>query len=136
MSASGKCLCGAVSFAVEFPSNWIAHCHCSMCRRAHGAAFVTWVSVPTPQIRTDDPNGLLNWYPSSTDAERGFCRRCGSTLFFRSSKWPGEWHIALANFIDPLDRSPQVHAYYETHVDWFVPNDDLPKRQGRTTRTQ
>ena len=40
--ASGKCLCGAVRFRMRFPSKWVAHCHCTMCRRAHGAAFVTF----------------------------------------------------------------------------------------------
>jgi hypothetical protein len=53
--------------------------------------------------------------------------RCGSPLFFRSSRWPGEWHIVRANFTTSLDREPQVHAFYETHVSWFAVNDKLPK---------
>ena len=40
-STHGGCLCGDVRFTVDWPSKWIAHCHCSMCRRAHGAAYVT-----------------------------------------------------------------------------------------------
>lgn len=99
-----------------------------MCRRAHGAAFVTWVGVESPQARIDDPAGLLRWYASSAEAERGFCSRCGSTLFFRSSKWPGELHIVVANFSDPLDRAPQVHVNYDMHVDWFSVNDNLRKK--------
>jgi hypothetical protein len=46
-TAVGACLCGAVQFELQLPATWVAHCHCTMCRRAHGAAFVTWVSVPT-----------------------------------------------------------------------------------------
>ena len=43
-------------------------------------------------------------------------------------KWPGELHIVRANFTEDVDRLPQVHAYYETHVDWLSVEDDLPKR--------
>ena len=125
--ASGGCLCGAVTFFVRFPTNWVAHCHCTICRRAHGAAFVTWVSAPEKQFSPSDPEAQLRWYRSSREGERGFCSRCGSSLFFRSPQWPGEVHIARANFTSELDRAPQVHGYYETHVDWFEVNDRLPK---------
>src|SRR5690606_34943450 len=40
--ASASCFCGAIRIDAELPSKWVAHCHCTMCRRAHGAAFVTW----------------------------------------------------------------------------------------------
>ena len=43
--ASGACLCRAVGFVATLPSRWVAHCHCSRCRRAHGAAFVTFVGL-------------------------------------------------------------------------------------------
>jgi hypothetical protein len=49
-------------------------------------------------------------------------------MFFRSSKWSGELHIARANFVDPVDRAPQAHAYYDTHVEWLAVNDGLPKK--------
>ncbi|MDH5632605.1 MAG: GFA family protein [Gammaproteobacteria bacterium] len=126
--ASGRCLCGAVIFSAALPSNWVAHCHCSLCRAAHGAAFVTWVSVDAVGTAISDQSGQLRWYQSTTGAERGFCSRCGSSLFFRSVNWPGELHIALANFTEAVDRLPQVHAHYDTHVDWFAVNDELPKK--------
>lgn len=128
MGASGKCLCGAIAFSVEFPTNWVAHCHCTQCQREHGAAFVTWVSAAQPQVAIRDQDGLLNWYSSSPNAQRGFCSRCGSSLFFRSSKWPGELHIARANFITPVDQEPRTHGYYDTHVAWFTVADALPKK--------
>ncbi|QSX40082.1 GFA family protein [Shewanella cyperi] len=123
----GKCLCGAVRFEMAFPSKWVAHCHCSLCQRAHGAAFVTWVGVEESQVSIEDPEGQLCWFASSAPASRGFCRRCGSSLFFRSSRWPGELHITRANFTGPLDREPQAHAFYDSHVDWFLVQDELPK---------
>ena len=90
--------------------------------------FVTWVSAEEPQVSIRDPEKCLTWYASSNEAERGFCSRCGSSLFFKSIRWAGEIHIVRAAFTEPVDRLPQVHAYYDTHVDWFKVNDDLPKR--------
>lgn len=125
--AAGQCLCGAVKFSATLPSNWVAHCHCTLCQRAHGAAFVTWVSVPDTGVIIKD-EGNLHWYRSTPEAERGFCIQCGSSLFFRSTKWPGELHIVRANFTDEMDRLPRVHAFYETHVEWLSVEDDLPKK--------
>lgn len=128
--AAGRCLCGAVAFAAGLPSRWVAHCHCTRCQRAHGAGFVTWVGLDADRVRIDDPSHALRWYVAETGAERGFCGTCGSPMFFRSSHWPGELHAARALFTSPVDREPQMHAYYDTHVDWIVVGDSLPTRDG------
>lgn len=127
-SAAGSCLCGAIRFRVDPPLKWVAHCHCTQCQRAHGAAFVTWVSVDERQWHLDDAQQALAWYQSSAEAQRGFCRRCGSSLFFRSTRWPGEVHVARANFSTSLADLPRAHGFYETHVDWFTVHDALPKK--------
>jgi hypothetical protein len=127
-TARGQCLCGAVSFEIDLPTHWVAHCHCTMCRRAHGAAFVTWVGVAQPQVRLHDPRQRMTRYPSSPGAERGFCGECGTPFWFRSTRWPGEIHLARAAFTTPIDRAPQAHAFFDTHVDWIVVGDDLPRR--------
>lgn len=129
-TAHAQCFCGDVGLDAELPSQWVAHCHCSMCRRAHGAAFVTWVGMRDDRCRIDDPHVRLRWYASSPGAERGFCSRCGTMLFFRSERWPGELHIALAHFTTPVDRGPQLHAYWDAHVPWAAvdPNDGLPRK--------
>jgi hypothetical protein len=126
----GACLCGDLRFAAALPSKWVAHCHCSMCRRAHGAGVVTWLGAEAAQCRIEDPQGRLQWYTSSPGAERGFCGRCGSTLFFRSARWPGELHVVVANLLDAPDRRPQVHVFWDEHVDWLRldPDDGLPRK--------
>ena len=126
--AHGSCLCGAVRFRAELPSKWVAHCHCSMCRRAHGAAFVTWAGVPSAQFAIETGAEQVTWYESSPGAQRGFCSRCGSPMFFHSTRWPGEMHVARALFNDPLDREPAVHVFYDAHVPWVQVGDDLPKK--------
>lgn len=115
-SARGQCLCGAVTFAASLPSKWVAHCHCTVCRRAHGAAFVTWVGMDSDKVGVAASDDALRWFASPAGGERAFCTRCGSSMFFRSSQWPGELHIARALFTEPVDREPQAHVYYDTHV--------------------
>ena len=103
-----------------------------MCRRAHGAAFVTWVGMDATRCVIDDTRQSLRWYASSPSAERGFCSHCGSMMFFRAERWAGELHITLAHFHDPVDRAPQVHTFWDAHVDWadVDPNDGLPRKSG------
>ena len=130
--AHGSCLCGAVRFDAELPSKWVAHCHCSLCRRAHGAAFVTWVGMDAARVRIGDDAAALRWYASTPQAQRGFCSRCGSTLFFRGERYAGELHIARALFTGDVDRAPQVHVSWAAHVDWVAldPADGLPRKDG------
>lgn len=126
--AQGRCLCASIVFDVTLPSQWAAHCHCSRCQRAHGAAFVTWVGMLEERVRISDPQQRLRWFHNPDGGDRGFCGHCGSPMFFRSEQWPGELHIARALFIDPIDRDPQRHVYHDTHVDWVRVNDGLPSK--------
>ena len=126
--ARGSCLCGAVRFRADLPSKWVAHCHCSYCRRAHGAPFVTWAGFASDKFTLEPGSENPSWYESSAGAKRGFCGKCGSPMLFQSTRWPDEMHVARALFTDPLDREPSAHVFYETHVSWLNINDDLPKK--------
>lgn len=124
----GSCLCGGVRFRATLPSKWVAHCHCSFCRRAHGAPVVTWAGFPTEQFSIE-PGALQPvWYESSRGAKRAFCPRCGSPMFFESTRWPGEIHVSRSLIEGALDREPSAHVFYESHVAWLRVDDDLPKK--------
>ena len=127
-SAKGACLCGQLAFEVTLPSKWVAHCHCSMCQRAHGAAFVTWVGVSDWNFRITRGAEHLSWFRSSSGTQRGFCNQCGASMFFRSSRWPGQTHVTVANFTTPLDREPQAHVFWDAHVPWVSLADTLPRK--------
>lgn len=127
-SVLGHCLCGAVRFSARLPSKWVAHCHCTYCRRAHGAPFVTWAGFRSEDVSLDPDSQQPTWYESSPGAQRGFCPRCGSPMLFTSTRWPGEMHIARALIQGELDRAPSAHVFYETHVPWLEVLDELPKK--------
>ena len=125
----GRCLCGAVEFELKLPSKWCAHCHCSMCRRAHGAGYVTWAGFESDHFHLRKGDHHLKWYESSPGARRGFCENCGSTMLFESERWAGETHVALACIDGPIDREPAAHVFFDAHVNW-MPIDDLKKVSG------
>lgn len=123
---SGRCLCGQVQFSWQGPSLWCAHCHCTRCQRAHGAAFVTWVGVEQSHFYLD--RGEPKWHQSGAGSKRGFCANCGSSMFFQSDRWPGEMHIARALVEEPIDLTPQIHAFADTAVDWTQADPHLPRK--------
>jgi hypothetical protein len=125
--AHGRCMCGRVRFVARFPSRFVAHCHCESCRRAHGAAFVTWVGFTAPQVTVTAGADDVAVHESSPGTFRKFCRACGTKLFFEGGKWPGETHIPLAAFDDPVDRAPQGHAFYSEHAAWLPELREPPK---------
>ena len=129
-TVSGSCLCGAVSFRVSLPSLFCGHCHCSMCRRNHGAGFVTWFAVPNAQLEVDTGRNKLRRYASSAHGSRTFCTVCGTSLFCENEKHPDQVDIPLANVEGPIDRDPQFHCYFDSRAPWVLISDDLPRLGG------
>jgi hypothetical protein len=129
---AGACLCAAVRFEVELPTLFCAHCHCGMCRRAHGAGYVTWLVVARRQFRIVAGAGELARYESSLHGVRSFCRICGSSLFFATTQRPDQIDVALANMDEPIDRAPEFHIFIDDKADWVQVGDDLPRLGGPT----
>ena len=106
LAVQGGCLCGAVRFAVELPVLFCGHCHCSLCRRAHGAGYVTWIGVARERFSFLSGEKELTRYRSSEHGTRSFCRTCGSTLFCELATRPGVIDIVLANLDATSDIVP------------------------------
>jgi hypothetical protein len=128
----GACLCGGIRFEITPPTRFCAHCHCTMCRRAHAAPLVTWSGVPDGQFRITEGEALLHRYASSDHATRSFCSRCGTQLLFASTRWPGEVHVATGSLIDAPDRLPGAHVNFSDRATWYDPHAHLPKYGGAT----
>lgn len=78
--AIGSCLCGAVTFEVSGPFQWMTHCHCSMCRKHHGTLYGTTIGVAKQNFRLVSGEQDIVHYRASPAFERPFCRHCGSTV--------------------------------------------------------
>ncbi len=122
--ATGHCLCGAVRYAVKGPLRDVSYCHCSQCRRTSGH-FVAASACDKSDLRLLKDDGL-RWYRSSPAAERGFCSKCGSSLFWRPDKEP---HISImAGTLDvPTGLKAFQHIYVNSASDYYVIDDDLPR---------
>lgn len=131
-TVTGGCLCGAVAFEITMPLKFVAHCHCTLCRRAHMAAFVTWVGVKAERFRLTAGAERLGRFSSSPGTTRSFCQTCGSPLLFESERWPGEVHVARAAIPGALTRKPAMHVYWDDRAPWLDLHDALPKLGGET----
>lgn len=127
---SGACLCGTVRFTITPPTLFCAHCHCTQCRRAHGAAFVTWVGVLKEQFAITAGGDQLSQYRSSPQGTRSFCRVCGSSLFFASLEHPDRVDVVLANLQGGVDRGPEMHVFFDDRAPWVAVGDALPRLGG------
>jgi hypothetical protein len=127
---SGGCLCGAVRFEVALPVLFCAHCHCSMCRRWHGAGYATWIGVPYEGFRVVEGEERLARYRSSDHGTRTFCGTCGSALFCESTNHPGWIDIVLTSLDGEVGLAPQAHFYFDDRAAWVRTGDDLPRFGG------
>lgn len=124
----GGCLCGAVRYRIEGPPRRITHCHCLHCRRASGAAFVTWVEF--------DPAGfgLLSGTPAEYESRprvtRQFCASCGTQLTYRHADEPDVIDVTACSLDDPDGIAPEDHVWCDRMVPWLKLDDGLP-RYGR-----
>lgn len=79
-NVTGGCLCGAVRYRLIPPLRPVVACHCSQCRRTSGN-YVSATAVSRERFALTREEGLA-WYRSSARAQRGFCRNCGTSLFW------------------------------------------------------
>ena len=126
----GSCLCGSIRYEVRGSLGPATHCHCSMCRKAHGAAFGTYARVQKVDFVLVSGAEDIASYQSSPEVTRTFCRRCGSTLQFIRSTRPNTFALALGTLDDDPGVRPAMHIHIESKVPWLDINDGLPQHVG------
>jgi hypothetical protein len=125
----GGCQCGAVRYRVEAAAHEIYHCHCSMCRKLHGALFATWAIVPHGDLTVTQGQDALATFESSPGVRRRFCRTCGSQLFCEIDSDPDfDWFTpgTLDGGAHPRHRpGHERHIFVGSKVTWLAVGDDL-----------
>ena len=121
---TGGCLCGAVKFSVKGQMREVIACHCGQCRKTTGN-FFTATNASTDEVTISEDRGLA-WYKSSDVAERGFCKLCGSNLFWRAF---GSDTISItAGSLDgETGLHIKEHIYVADKPDWYEITDDKPQ---------
>ena len=127
----GSCLCGAIRYEVRGPLGPASHCHCSMCRKAHGAAFGTYARVKRGDFVLLSGQQDMVSYQSSPEVTRTFCGRCGATLQFIRATRPDTFSLALGTLDDDPGLRPSMHIFVGDKAPWVEIDDELPKHAGR-----
>jgi hypothetical protein len=108
--STGRCLCGAVTYEVAGPLRQVIVCHCADCRRWHGrGAAMTCARRDRVAIHGEES---LRWYGAPDGPERGFCARCGSSLFWVAPGRPTV-SIAAGTLDDPGPLRAVAHIFCE-----------------------
>ncbi|WP_108879999.1 GFA family protein [Anderseniella sp. Alg231-50] len=124
----GRCECGSVRFEVNAVRQTVTVCHCSQCRRTSGHLWAS-THAPFDSVKFTSDSGL-QWYASSTTAKRGFCKTCGSSLFYRMNDEDGIG-IAAGCLEDAGDMAMGKHIFVADKGDYYPVPDDAPVfRQG------
>jgi len=124
---TGRCLCGAVRYAVAGPLGPVDHCHCSICRRAHGAPCSSFGRVALGDLRITAGADRVTDFASSEGVERSFCATCGTRLFFRHAAMPDFAWVTVGSLDDDAGITPSSHMFVGSKAPWFTIGDGLPQ---------
>ena len=124
----GSCLCNTLQYEIDGPFSAMMNCHCSMCRKQHGAAFATYVVAPAPGFRWVSGADRVARYASSAHGTRAFCPVCGSVA---PSVIPemGIVFAPAANLQGDLGIKPQCHIFVGSKAPWYTIPGNLPQHE-------
>ena len=122
----GGCLCGAVRYRVAGDLRPVVACHCGQCRRTSGH-HVAATAARLEDLTIED-EAALAWFASSAFAERGFCRICGSNLFWRGKGAP---HVSImaGTLDDAKGLGIAAHIFVGDKGDYYEIADGLPQHR-------
>ncbi|ANP36948.1 aldehyde-activating protein [Phaeobacter gallaeciensis] len=119
----GSCLCGDIRFETAAAPQGPSMCHCSQCRKQSGGV---WASAYVPETELI-LHGPVSWYAASVGAERGFCVRCGSFLFWKAHD-EDTISFALGAVEDPSGLKIEKHIFCASKGDYYEIADGLPQK--------
>ncbi len=134
-----SCLCGNVRWEVSGPLAQpdpnrddpmsllsMSHCHCSRCRKAHGAPYATYLVAPESAFQiTAGRDHIVRW-ASSAAMFRPFCDTCGSVVP-DGAAWNGIVGMPAGNFDEDPGVVPRCHIFVASRAPWVEIHDDLPR---------
>ena len=117
--AAGKCVCGKVAFEIDVPARWAWHDHSSASRRAHGAAYATYVGSWRKRFRI-----------TKGKTTRSFCSACGTPVTYERARSPHMVNIPRALFSSRTGREPLYHNAIEELQEWAYTGAPLVPLKG------
>ena len=121
---TGKCLCEEIEYQINGELGPIFNCHCSKCRRWHGAVYRTRASIHVDQFSITKGEKHLSSYQSSKNVTKYFCRNCGSPLHSSYLNKADVYGIPLGP-LEGVKGQIEGHIFVDSKADWFEINDGL-----------
>jgi hypothetical protein len=129
--ATGRCLCGKVSFEIDTPARWAWHDHTVASRRAHGAAYATYVGSWRKRFRViKGKDAIARFEDTATTTVRSFCAHCGTPLIYERGRSPHMVNIPRALFSARTGRQPLYHVGIEQLQEWTYTGEPLVPLKG------
>ena len=125
---AGSCLCGAIRFELHPPIRDVVVCHCRQCAKWTGYA-VAATAVSRENFKLLSGGDDLKWFSASTHAERGFCGRCGSSLFWKPAD-DSRMSVLAGSLEPPTGLKIGAHIFLADKTDFYEVRDDAPKFAG------
>ena len=123
----GACLCGEIQYRVDGDIEEVSHCHCSMCRQIHGAAFGTYAGVKSTGFQWMNGTSKVKSYPSSHGVHRTFCAECGSTLQALFDTSPEMIYLTMSTVQGSPAHPEPFHIFVGSKAPWFTITDGFPQ---------
>ena len=128
MSIHGACLCGTLRFQVTQPLTAMLHCHCSRCRKMHGAPFATFATTPIDSLRWLSGRDAVVTHAAAPGGPRHFCGICSSPAPSTLESL-GIAFIPVGLLEDDPGLRPQGHLFVGSKAGWHDIGDDLPQHE-------
>src|ERR1700741_3058754 len=117
--AGGQCLCGKVAFEIDVPARGAWHDHSAASRRAHGAAYATYVGSWKKRFRIiSGKTALTRYEDKATKTARSFCSYCGAPIPCAPPRGPHRVNIPRALFRGRPGPQPLYHIAIEELQEW------------------
>ncbi len=124
---TGNCECGSVRYQIDGEINDYSHCHCSQCRRLHGAAFASFGGVALSDFSYLSGQSDLASYASSETHDRVFCRVCGSNILVSLTSEPDMLYVAMGTMNGNPECPDGYHIFVGSKAPWYQITDQLPQ---------
>jgi hypothetical protein len=121
---AGTCICGTVRFKTHGELRGVVYCHCTQCRR-QSTHFYAMTNVMDAALEVSGADNV-QWYEASADAKRGFCKTCGSALFWKH-KDLNYTSVSAGAFESPTGLTSQSHIFVADKGDYYDISDGLPQ---------
>ncbi len=118
---TGTCLCGSVTFKTDAPLDTFGACHCSMCRKWGGGPYLE-VECKGAGVKIEGEENV-SVFKSSDWAERGFCKNCGTHLFYRVAAM-NQYHVPLGLFGDAVSPEFNLQVFIDKKPDYYSFNQE------------